>query len=220
MALLGLHGWENVIWIYILQRKKGPGGEAHCFCQIFKRVCNLKSVAIRGSNLFPLQWYFPWSVNVASFPITVSHRAETEWHVGFAFRNSVSAALVFFQARQKKKKKKHTNPELNSFTSTLTQRGTFQFLSRWERQCPHQASHNPLSLDYYWSLTPGSDSTPWVYTVSLSTHSLRLLPANENNIVLIVEGKNRLPKQVVHLPEFLLAVLILQLQVSITTAIG
>ena len=114
MALLGLHGWENVIWIYILQRKKGPGGEAHCFCQIFKRVCNLKSVAIRGSNLFPLQWYFPWSVNVASFPITVSHRAETEWHVGFAFRNSVSAALVFFQARQKKKKKKkHTKTLLS-----------------------------------------------------------------------------------------------------------
>ena len=148
-----------------------------------------------------------------SFPITVPHRAETEWHVGFAFRNSVGTALVFFQARQKKWSLIHSLPHWHKgecSNSSAAEKGNV----------PHQASHNPLSLDYYWSLTPGPDSTPWVYTVSLSTHSLRLLPAKENNTVLIVEGKNRLPKQVVHLPEFLLAMLILQLQISIAISIG
>lgn len=42
------------------------------------------------------------SLNVDPFfPITVSHRAETDWHLGFAFRNYVSTALVFFQAQHK-----------------------------------------------------------------------------------------------------------------------
>ena len=170
MALLGLHGWENVIWIYILQRKKGPGGEAHCFCQIFKRVCNLKSVAIRGSNLFPLQWYFPWSVNVASFPITVSHRAETEWHVGFAFRNSVSAALVFFQARQKKKKNTPTQSLIHSLPHWHN--GERSKSSAAEKgNVPTRLHTTPFHLIIIGvsplALTPhrGSTPFPWVHTV-------------------------------------------------------
>lgn len=134
---------------------------------------------------------------------------------GLCFQELCKYSTGIFPGEAKKKK-----TELNSFTSTLTQGECSNSSATEKGNVPHQASHNPLSLDYYWSLTPGPDSTPWVYTVSLSTHSLRLLPAKENNTVLIVEGKNRLPKQVVHLPEFLLAMLILQLQISITISIG
>lgn len=88
-------------------------------------------------------------------PVTVSRRAETEWHLGFAFRNDASTALVFFQARHK--------TELNSFTSTLTQGEMFRSLGCWERQCPPPGFTQP---SFTWLLFE-SHPWPWLHTVGL-----------------------------------------------------